>query len=362
MAGPGGRSLTALTTAPLLERLRREPFRFEGGQALRILSALDGPGVRLRSTFDLAFPTADVEAVSFSSGRPEMIVTSIGLGGAIGPLPVPYTEFINDSAARDEFAPRDFVDIFNGRLVASALALDRLFQPVLQAGPPQDSNLAAQLYAMLGLGTPGVAAGIPQLAPALLPLAALVNQRPLSAHAVERAVASQFGIPTQVRPFQGAWLEIPTSQRTQIGATGRNRRLGVDAVVGRRAWDQSAGIELVLGPIPYVTAERLLPGAADHRRLAALLGFLLGDDIAVTARLIVKGDTAPRTRLAGRRNGPQSPPGGETTGSRLGWTAWLRSGRPRLGRTRLGGGPRLGRRQATETRFAVLPPRPDGTP
>src|SRR4051794_9519947 len=100
-----GRSLRPLTNPALIDRLRHEPYRFESAQALRILSAWVNSGppgvagpVRLRSSFSLTFPTSDVEAVSAPlSGSPTMTVSFFGVGGAVGPLPVRYTEFINES-------------------------------------------------------------------------------------------------------------------------------------------------------------------------------------------------------------------------------------------------------------------------
>lgn len=292
---------------PLIETLAREPFRFDSRQAVRVLDArrriVGGPETAFRGSLSLAFPIADLESVRVPAGAaaPVVTVSFLGLGGAGGPLPPPYTEHLNAAVRRREPAGRDFLDIFNHRLVVASVALGRTFHPALQPGPPQRSSLARQTEALLGLLTPGTRAMIPDLAPALLPLAGLLGQRPLSGHAIERALTATFGLPARVRPFRGGWLRIPADGQTRIGRRGREQLLGRTATLGGRAWDQSAGIVLELGPVPYAIAEGLLPRSGQIRsRMRALLAFLVEDDLDVALHLRVDAATIPLGRLPDR--------------------------------------------------------------
>lgn len=315
-------------TDHLIDLLRREHFRFDSRQALRVLEIrqrkVDGADVAFRSSMSLTFPVSDIETVVVPDDAgvsPVVTVSFLGLGGATGPLPTPYTEHLNAATRRGLTAGRDFLDIFNNRLVMSAMDLAKLFSPAIQAGRPQESSLAKQFYALLGLGTPAILETIPDLAPALLPLAALINQRPLSAHAIERAVTSCFGVPARVMPFRGAWLHVSRQQRTEIGKKGRNHRLGMDAMLGGKLWDQSANITLTLGPMSLDTAERFLPGPNTPKdsvqpRLAALLNFLVDGDVGIGTQLIVDPDTVRASRLTSAQP------------MRLGWTSWLRGDVP----------------------------------
>lgn len=325
--------------APLIERLEREPHRFDSSQIVRILTHGDrrGAGIRFRSSLSLTFPTSDVETVSVPADRArsaEVTVNFIGLGGAMGPLPTPYTEHLNVAVRRHETAGRDFLDLFNHRIVNAAFDLAKLFRPVLQAERPQDSPHAGHHYALLGLRTPALIDTIEAFAPTLLPLAALLNAQPLSAHAIERMIVASFAVPARVLPFQGGWIELPVDQRTAIGVHGRHHALGVAATLGGRQWDQAAGITIEIGPIPLDRAEQLLPPTSegvpsDHGRLAALLDFAIGGDIEITLRLLVEGTTL--------RSGCPSP----ATPMRLGWTSWLDDVAPHAPQ-RAGFGPRLG--------------------
>jgi type VI secretion system protein ImpH len=301
----------------LINLLVAEPYRFDTHQAVRVLEAWRVRArlrpVRYRSSLSLAFPLSDIEAVEPGAhGRPpEVTVNYIGLGGAMGPLPTPYTEYVSEAARRGHVAARDFLDLFNHRLVTASLDLGRLYRPALQAQRPQESLHAGRLHALLGLATPSLVARDPQFTASLLPLAGLLNQAPLSAHAIERAVSSQFGVPARVTPFRGAWMEVPPGQRTALGARGRHQRLGRSAMLGGRVWDQSAGITLTLGPVTAERAGALLPGSNGHLRLAKLLRFLLSDTIGVEVRLRVTRATLPSARI------------GKGRPMRLGWNAWL---------------------------------------
>lgn len=303
----------------LINQLVAEPYRFDTHQAARVLEAWRGRArlepVRYRSSLSLAFPLSDIEAVSpGGQGKPpEVTVNYIGLGGAMGPLPTPYTEYVSEAARRGHVAARDFLDLFNHRLVTASLDLGRLYRPALQAEHPHESQHAARLRALLGLATPSLVERDPRLTASLLPLAGLLNQAPLSAHAIERAVSSQFRVPARVTPFRGGWMEIPPNQCTALGRSGRHQRLGRSAMLGGRVWDQSANITLTLGPVTAPRAGGFLPGSSGHLRLAKLLRFLLSDTVGVEIRLRVTRASVPRARLGG---------GGRM---RLGWNAWLAS-------------------------------------
>jgi type VI secretion system protein ImpH len=301
----------------LINLLVAEPYRFDTHQAVRVLEAWCGRAklkpVRYRSSLSMAFPLSDLEAVRLGPHEqaPVVTVNYIGLGGAMGPLPTPYTEYVNEAARRGHVAARDFLDLFNHRLVIASLDLGRLYRPALQSERAQDTQHAARLRALLGLALPSVAERDPRLTAALLPLAGLLNQAPLSAHAIERAVASQFGVPARVTPFRGGWMDVPPDQRTALGARGRHQRLGRSAMLGGRVWDQSANITLTLGPMTAGRARNFLPGDGAHLRLARLLRFLLADTIGVEVRLrVTRASMTPARIGKGRRK-------------HLGWNAWL---------------------------------------
>ena len=150
----------------------------------------------------------------------------------------------------------------------------------------------------------------------LLGLTGLLNQRPVSLHAVERTLAVHIALPARAVPLQGAWLQLEPEQRTAIGRGGRNQALGRGTLVGGRVWDQEAGIPIVLGPMGFREAPAFLPTGTGFGQMRVLLGFILGGAFDVRLQLTIRPESVPSSKLG-------------TAGSmRLGWTAWLTS-RPR---------------------------------
>jgi type VI secretion system protein ImpH len=326
---------------PLIELLADEPYRFDSRQAIRVLEMI-APGavpvglrsdpsdeaVAFRSSLSSAFPASDIDRIEMpgqsNGGRPVVTVNFLGLGGAFGPLPVGFTELVARRARRGDTASRDFLDIFNHRLVSLMARSWRLFRVALQTTSPEETSFAFYLFALLGLATEGMRTTrgrhprnrLDGLDRSLLGLTGLLNQRPVSLHAVERTLAVHFAAPVRAVPLQGAWLQLEPEQRTAIGQGGRNQALGRDAVVGGRVWDQEAGILIALGPMGFRQALAFLPTGTGFAQMRVLLGFILGDAFDVRLQLTIRPEDVPSSKL-------------EKAGSmRLGWTAWLTS-RPR---------------------------------
>lgn len=336
MASSGRRGIR-----PLIELLAAEPYRFDSRQAMRVLEVI-APGtipVGVRSNpvdeamwfcsnLSSAFPASDIDRIEMtpqSSGRrPIVTVNFLGLGGAFGPLPVGFTELVATRARHGDTASRDFLDIFNHRLVSLMMRAWRLFRLALQAASPEETSFAFYLFALLGLATEGtrIAQGrhprnrLDGLDRSLLRLTGLLNSKPLSLHAVERTLAVHFALPVRAIPLQGGWLQLEPEQQTAIGATGRNQALGAGAVLGTRVWDQSAGILIALGPIGFYEALAFLPAGIGFAQMRTLLDFILGGAYDVRLRLTIRPQDMPLSAL------------GKTGSMRLGWTAWLTS-RPR---------------------------------
>lgn len=337
MARPIRRSNHSLT-----EQLRREPHRFALLQAVRLAEQAMptavpvGTGfdprreaIRLRGSLSQSFPASDI--VSWTEGRagepPSLLSAFLSLGGAFGPLPPPLSELGLERQRRGDTGIRDFLDVFNHRLMSLFIRAKRIHRPPLQPGRPEDTDFARLLWALLGLSTPGLRhsqcrhrrqrlGGQDQT---LLACVGLLNQRPVSAHAIERTLSHALSVPVAVIPFIGHWLPLDQHQTTVLGPFGRNTALGSQTVIGSKVWDQSAGIRVELGPMTLAQMRRLLPGAPDHGALSTVLDYALGDSVAVDVKLTLPPKQVPVSRLWVKT--PARLP-------RLGWTSWLTS-RPR---------------------------------
>lgn len=78
----------------------------------------------------------------------------------------------------------------------------------------------------------------------------------------------------EVLQFASAWLVLPPDQRSTLAQgllPGQFDRLGVDAVIGVRAWDPQAGIVLRIGPLNRAGFTALLPDRPALRQLVSLV-------------------------------------------------------------------------------------------
>ncbi|EYF02869.1 type VI secretion system baseplate subunit TssG [Chondromyces apiculatus] len=330
--------------APLEDWLFAEGYRFDFFQAVALLEAR-APGtrslgegaeptaeaVRLRATLDLAFPEADIAKArrpELPGAQPELTVNFLSLAGALGPLPAPFAELAYQRAARGDLSIRDFLDIFHHRLLSILYRSRRRHRIGLGITSPEQDDAARYLYALLGLGLPSLRDRLGEVSDrALLHPAGLLAREVRSMAGLEALLRHHLDVPVEGTPLTGAWHPIEPSDQTRIGPRGTNRRLGREAILGRRAWDQEAAFELVVGPLPLVQYLRLLPAGDMLGPLCTLTRFYAGEMLSFTVLLRLRAEEAPAARL-GRRHG-----------ALLGYTAWLggsRKGRP-IVEKRLGG-------------------------
>ena len=111
--------------------------------------------------------------------------------------------------------------------------------------------------------------------------------------------------------MRGGGQAITPPIRSHLGTA--NSRLGSEAVLGSRVWDQQARIELVIGPLGYARFCALLPGGDEHPRFVALLRYLTDRQADCLVRLKLAPEQTPQPLLHGNAE----------RGMRLGYSAWL---------------------------------------
>jgi type VI secretion system protein ImpH len=276
---------------------------------------------------DFEFPGADIDRLlpaADDRSFPRMLVNFLGLAGAHGPLPSVYTEQL---LLREKSALADFLDIFNHRLIVLLYRVHEMHHPALTPTSPDKGLAASHLYAFFGLGCEQNSAARDRLSlpdRALLDYAGLLAHRPHSASGLKALIRDYFQVEVAVEQFTGAWLNLSEDQWTRLGTKqGQNQTLGDGTILGKRVWEQHAGVTICLGPLDLNTFESFLPNGGAHRALCDLCHFYLGQEWDFSFRLELRTDQIPSPAFSGAKPGVRRPA--------LGRLAWLKGSHDRNG-------------------------------
>lgn len=352
MATAGGRESPPLGGEPLGRRLFREPKRFEVFQAVRLLEALarerssgdDGPrrtavggdtaprdeAVRLRAAASLRFPREGVvgleEGEVLADGTrspPTLTVDFFGLLGALGALPVPYTELVLRRVRLRDETLRDFLGLFDHRALSLFLRAHEkyrfplLFERAAPFGEPVPFTSA--LLALAGFGTGALQGRLECADEVVLRFAGHFSRRPRPVVNLAAMLSAYFELPVEVEQFRGEWLTLPVAERTRLPSepepSGRHNVLGVDAVLGRQAFDVTGSFRVRVGPLPWDSFRRFLPTGDLLRPFCHLVRTYVGAEFAFDVVPVLLPNEAPACQVGSE--GPDAP--------RLGWNTWVRT-------------------------------------
>jgi type VI secretion system protein ImpH len=338
-----------VTYEPLDALVASEPHRFEFFQLLRILEAMNSRRsligssaplnrefVRLLVHSSFAFPAAEVHELEgdlLAGETPRVRVAFFGLTGCLGALPRCYTDLLLERLGQRDRTLRDFLDLFNHRLLSLFyrawdkyrfwLHEERRHRNVGQQTdtPPPPNKIAEALLAYVGLLGPGLAERIRagQSAQRLsVPnatfqfFAGVLGQRRRPAVNLEQLLGRMFAWPVSIDQFVGRWLHLDRSEQTRL-SPGSPANIGVTAVVGSKVWDVQSQFRVQNGPLDYEQFSSLLPPGSAHRPLVELTRFYAGPEFDFTLELRLLSDCVPACRM-GQSAG---------LGSHVGWNTWL---------------------------------------
>lgn len=285
--------------ARMAAQMQARGHRFEFFQAVRLLAAsrggphtVGGPEWRreaVRITPDPAgvFPASDVRRID--AGSPAHV--TVGFGGLYGidaALPGAFHEQIATRAPHT-VPLRDFLDLLSHRTYATLWRAWAKYRPEVRAwGGSQRDPHAMRAAALAGLGEDAERA-VP--VPTLLPFAARFAAWSRNAEGLTALLEHVLG--HRVRVLENVPRTVQITDRPRLGTA----RLGCDAVVGERLYDEAGMFRVEVGPLGLADFRRLLPGEAGAQRLAALVGAYTSDALDYDVDLLLKSPEAPPLRL-----------------------------------------------------------------
>lgn len=316
---------------PLNQELLDEPYRFEFFQAVRLLEkmfpekanvghdALPGKEVaRFRSHPINAFPPSELFEINevteefTDEQKLEVVVNFMGMVGPLGALPENYNELVMDRLRYRDSSLYAFLDIFTHRAVSMFFRAWEKYRFPISYERGRD-DFTEFLFDFVGLGTIGMRGRMSLEDESLLPYGGLIAQKPHSSSAIEQILSDYFNVKAQVRQFTGQWLWLDDESITRLGEA--NSRLGVNAVVGTRIWDDQSKFRVLLGAMGFNEFQAFLPNGSAHKALKSIIRFMVGEELDFDVRLKLKKKEVPGTILTTRaKRRPM-----------LGWTSFLKT-------------------------------------
>lgn len=299
-----------------LPRMVAEGYVYEYFQALRLLAAvrggphtiggpsLQGEAVRVNPDPANVFPASDVRRIR-PGGPSEPVQVEVGFGGLYGvdaALPSTFHERV--TSREEETLPlRDFLDMLGHRPYALLWKAWARYRPEIRAWKVGRLDVHAQRAAALS----GVAKtdDLPVDPQELLPLAARLSAWTRNAEGLKALLEHATGL--AVRVIENVPRLVRLGERPRLGSA----RLGMDAVIGERIYDESGKFRLEIGPVGLDAFRDLLPGRATASRVAALVRLYSSDMLDYDVDLLLRSPEAPPLVL------------GDTESARLGRNAYL---------------------------------------
>ena len=318
----------------LADQLFTEGYAFEFHQAIKILEMMYpdalplGHGVSpaqeaisLKSRVLFSYPPSDIYEISQGYSNDNTSISSVimkvnflGIAGANGPLPLPYSERIFERFKASDPVATDFLDIFNHRLLSILHRIRRKHWVGLDSRYADKTHFAQVVYSFIGLGTKHLQNRMPFRNRNLLFYAGLFWQQPKSHEGLRIILSHYFNFPVNVVPFKGEWEKIETSQVSRIGSKGQFNCLGQDAMLGERTWNATQKMMICIGPLTRGQFHSFLPKEKNnYQKFCELVQFYLGIQQKFEINLIVRAPDVESTHLASH--------------TYLGWTSWLKSHR-----------------------------------
>jgi type VI secretion system protein ImpH len=350
--------------ATLVTALSEECYRFDFFQAVRLITQIstnsnpvgwDFPSeteaVRFRAHASLDFPPSAIQSVTLpgeEQRQAEMVVNFMGLTGPQGALPQHYTETILNQMRRKDHTLREFLDLFNHRLLSlffrawtkyrvpwsleesirqshrAAEKSDLAFRAFVLNRLPKVDPLSQISLDLAGLGMPTLRYETRKSASldsrtlirdnTLRYFSGLLAQQHRSAVSLEGLLQGYFDCQVAVEQFVGNWLWLESQDQTQL-QEDENAVLGRTAVAGQRVWDIQSRFRVQLGPLSYEQFYDFLPVGKSYDSLGQMVRLYAGQEFDFDFCVKLKSEEVPACKLGG--GGNKAP--------RLGWNTWIGS-------------------------------------
>lgn len=301
-----------VTTADFIALVRRlecdQPEKPRLGTSSRIK---DDP-VRLSGNPSLSFQGAAIDKLrqGTKSHPAQLYCNCMGLLGSNGPMPIHFTEHALQRAAhKDDPTFRDFVDIFNHRMLSLFYRAMAETDPAINLDREQENRFVDFTSAVGGFLSAPASSAKSLAKNTRLHFSGWYGAKTRCPDGLVSIISGYFFLPCKIREFIGGWLPIPGQSVIALSSRESGCELGLSCYLGRRTWSSNHKIEIKIGPVKWQQYNTFAPGESNNADLQELVSSYLGDEFDWDIKLeLLPGETRS-IKLNGQH--------------RLGFNSWL---------------------------------------
>ncbi len=275
--------------------------------------------VVLKADPDAQFPATEVANWNVHTEPPEVLVSFFGLFGPSGALPQHYTQLLNDRARIKDFALRDFLDMFNHRMLSFFYRCWEKHQfPIAfetSRAVGREDHVTGALRGLIGLRTNGLWDRLSIPSSDFMFFAGHFSNRRPTASALSDMIESAFNVPARVEQFVAQWMYIPLEEQTRIGVQplgfSLGNQLGGEAIAGQRVLDFQNKFRVQIGPLGFMKFLEFNPDSPKLRQVFDYIRQYVGPQFDLDLQVILKREEVATTQL------------GNPKTAHLGWNTWI---------------------------------------
>lgn len=280
------------------QQLITSPHEFSFAQTIHILQSVSPKlisigetsepnleAVSIKSRITYAMPNSEVYDIELpQSNKPIVWINFVSLAGIQGPLPMPYTEMVFDRTRVKDMSFRDFLDIFNHRLASLWYRLNKKYYFSFKVIEPEKSEVGKTMLSLSGLQSSSIPQRFEKL---LFPFFNLLWQRSRSPYNLLILIQCLTSTQATIHSYQGKWQQVEKKDLSLLGKQFSN--LGKDIILGKKTWDQMAGILIETEGLTWKKLLRFIPSLQEadnlYEKLKSLCQLYLGHNKTIKVKL-----------------------------------------------------------------------------
>ncbi|NIH07162.1 type VI secretion system baseplate subunit TssG [Providencia rettgeri] len=209
--------------------------------------------IQMSSTLSLDSPDGQVESIHQDAVDDpiRLFIWSNGLTGAMGALPIAYSEWLNERYYRySDDSAKSFLDLFGHRLYCLDYLVWQKHHLYAQPENQLKSSLLSALSTLTGVEHARSSSVVTPFTPQIISsLRSMAN--------LEFLLTQAYGIPVHIVPFTGGWVPVSDDECCQLNNS--QCLLSSFPMIGRSRLDVSAHFNVILGPISQENAQLFYP-------------------------------------------------------------------------------------------------------